>query len=64
VLLVALRANYEHRRSVVAAFFHEASVHVNEGGQGIIGNVRSGTSGEGSPIGGRVSNEIDVDRDE
>ena len=39
-------------------------VHVNEGGQAIIGNVRSGTAGEGSPLGGRVSNEIDVDRDE
>ena len=44
-------------------------VHVNEGGQALIGNVRSGnvrseTAGEGSPIGGRVSNEIDVDRDE
>ena len=39
-------------------------VHVNEGGQAIIGNVGRGTAGEGSPIGGRVSNEIDVDRDE
>jgi hypothetical protein len=38
-------------------------VHVNEGGQAIIGNVRSGTAGEGHPS-IRVSNEIDDDRDE
>jgi hypothetical protein len=38
-------------------------VHVNEGGQAIIGNVRSGTAGKEHPS-SRMSNEIDDDRDE
>ena len=37
-------------------------VYVNEGGQAIIGNVRSGTAGKGTLR--AVSNEIDNDRDE
>ena len=38
-------------------------VHVNEGGQAIIGNVRSGTTGKEHPS-SRMSNEIDDDRNE
>jgi hypothetical protein len=38
-------------------------LHVNDGGQAVIGNVRSGTAGEGHPS-SRMSNEIDDDRDE
>ncbi len=38
----------------------QAHVYVNEGGQAIIGNVRSGTAQEKSTLRGRVSNEIDV----
>ena len=36
-------------------------VHVNEGAQAIIGNVRSGTAGEEHPS-SRMSNEVDDDR--